>query len=99
MQEDGHTLRWHLEIVHEHSGVMPDDLDVPDAPVELQYLWGYFLNMHRKRTAGAMAVDPLSDAQILAWQQRNCIKLTPFENECIDALDAVFLTMQRASKS
>ncbi len=70
---------------------MPSELDIPSVPVELGYLWDYFHSMNRKRTAGAMQVDPLSDAQILAWQQRNRITLSPFENECIDALDAAYM--------
>ncbi len=70
---------------------MPADLNVPDLPVELSYLWEYFQSMNRKRTTGGMALDPLSDAQIMAWEQRRRIKLSPFENECIDELDAAFM--------
>lgn len=91
VQDDGKSLRWHLEIIHKQSGQMPAELDIPDAPHELQYLWGYFQSLNAKRTAGGMSLDPLSDAQIMAWQQRHRIKLTPFENECIDALDAAYM--------
>ena len=46
--------------------------------------------MNRKRQCG-MSISPLADSEILAWERRNRIALTPFEGECIDALDEVFL--------
>ena len=97
-QDDDKTLRWHLQIVYEQSGEMPADLDVPDLPHELSYLCGYFLKMNRKRTAGAMSANPLSDAEIMAWQQRHGITLSPFEGECIDALDAMYMASQAPKK-
>ncbi|MES2262092.1 MAG: hypothetical protein V4724_26525 [Pseudomonadota bacterium] len=72
------------------GGVRPKELDVPDLPFEVAHLWGYFLQMNAKRTSG-MAMNPLSDEQVMAWQRRHRIALTPFENECIDALDEVFM--------
>lgn len=78
---------------------MPAELDIPDLPYELAHVWGYFLQMHSKRTAGAMSMNPLSDAQIIAWQDRHRISLTPFEGECIDALDAVFTASQVGEKN
>ena len=99
MQDDGKTLQWHLEIVYEQSGRMPAELDIPDAPVELLYLWGYFLEMSKKRTCGAMAVNPLSDTEILAWQARKKITLDHFESECIDALDGVYMAHLSSKKT
>lgn len=98
MQEDGYTLRWHLEVLHEQTGEMPKDLDVPPLPHELAYIWGYFCQMNRKRTAGAMSANPLSDTEIMAWQQRHRIELSPFEGECIDSLDAVYMAHQAKKK-
>lgn len=71
--------------------MMPADLDVPTLPHEFVYLWNYFQSIARKRTGGMGGPDPLSDDQIMAWQRRNNVVLTPFENECIDALDQVYL--------
>lgn len=90
-QKDGKTLQWHLEKVRDSTGRAPPQLDIPPAPYELEYLWAYFVSLNRKRTAGAAQLNPLSDAQILAWERRNRLLLTPFESECIDALDDVFL--------
>ena len=75
----------------EQTGERHPLLDSPRLPVEVEHVWGYFHQMNTKRTCGAAAPNPLSDEQILAWQRRHRIQLTPFEGECIDALDQVFL--------
>lgn len=79
-------------MVYEQTGVMPPQMDIPPIPHELAHVWGYFLQLNAKRTAGAMAANPISDEAILAWERRHGIRLTPFEGECIDALDAAFLS-------
>lgn len=78
---------------------MPKELDVPPIPFELVHVWEYFLRMNRKRTNGGMAANPLCDSDILAWQARHGIRLTPFESECIDDLDAIFLTTGNETRS
>ena len=70
---------------------MPAALDIPECPHELEYLWAYFIQMSRKRTVGMASANPLSDAEIMAWERRNRIDLSPFEGECIDDLDSVYL--------
>ncbi len=90
-QKDGKTLQWHLEKVRDSSGKAPPELEIPAAPYELEYLWGHFMTLNRKRSMGAMSVNPLLDSEILAWERRNRLRLTPFEAECIDALDQVYL--------
>lgn len=91
-QKDGKSLQWHLERVREQTGKAPPELDIPSVPHELAHVWGYFLEMNRKRQCG-MSVSPLADSEMLAWERRHRITLTPFEGECIDALDEVFLIL------
>ncbi|WP_443093265.1 phage tail assembly chaperone [Duganella lactea] len=93
-QDDGHTLEWHLNVIYEQSGEMPPELDVPPIPHELVHVWEYFCQLSAKRTNGGMAANPISDEQIMAWERRHGFRLTPFEGECIDALDEVFLSNQ-----
>lgn len=78
---------------------MPRELDVPDLPVELKYLWNHFQALSRKRTVGLNAENPLSDLEIMAWQQRNKITFTPFENDCIDALDQAYMDRGRTQET
>lgn len=70
---------------------MPPELDVPPIPHELVHVWEYFCQLNVKRTVG-MQANPLSDEQIMAWERRHHISLTPFEGECIDALDQAYLS-------
>lgn len=76
--------------MQEQTGRAPPELYIPSVPHELAHVWGYFLEMNRKRQCG-MSISPLADSEILAWERRHSISLTPFEGECIDALDEVFL--------
>lgn len=76
--------------MREQTGKAPPELDIPPVPHELVHVWGYFIEMNRKRQCG-MGVSPLADSEILAWERRHRITLTPFEGECIDALDEVFM--------
>lgn len=87
-------MGWHLNVVYEQTGIMPPQLDVPPIPHELEHVWGYFCQLNTKRTTGAMAANPISDEQIMAWERRHGIRLSPFEGECIDALDTVFLSTE-----
>lgn len=81
-------------MVYEQTGIMPPQLDVPPIPYELEHVWGYFSQLNAKRTCGAMSANPISDEQIMAWQRRHRITLSPFEGECIDALDQVYLASE-----
>lgn len=69
---------------------MPADLNVPDLPYEVTYIWEYFLLLNAKRSAG-LGSNPLSEVEMEAWQRRRGIQFDPFEIECIDALDRVYL--------
>lgn len=78
----------------EQTGKVPKELDSDRLPIEVAHIWGYFLQLNAKRTNGGMAPNPISDEQVLAWQVRRRIRLDPFESECIDALDEVFLASE-----
>jgi hypothetical protein len=85
-------------VVFEQTGIMPPELDVPPLPHELEHVWGYFQRLNAKRTCG-MQANPISDEAILAWQRRHGIVLTPFEGECVDALDQVYMASSSETKS
>lgn len=76
----------------EQTGLMPPQLDLPAIPFELIHIWDYFLQLNAKRTLGGGGANPISDEQIMAWERRQGIRLTPFEGECIDELDQVFMS-------
>lgn len=92
-------MRWHLLRVQQQTGKRPAQLDIVRLPVEVAHIWEYFLRLNAKRTNGGMAPNPISDEQVLAWQTRHRIRLDPFESDCIDALDQVFLSSSSEKSS
>lgn len=40
-----------------------------------------------------MAVNPLTSSEILAWQRRRRIRFDPFEEDVIDQLDSLQVTI------
>ena len=85
--------------MQDQTGKRPAELDVADLPVEVAYIWEYFVRLNTKRTNGGMAPNPISDEQVLAWQTRHRIRLDPFESGCIDALDQVYLASSSEKSS
>ncbi|WP_420213849.1 phage tail assembly chaperone [Janthinobacterium fluminis] len=65
----------------------------PPLPYELAHIWEWFVQLNRKRQNG-MALNPLSSAEILAWQRRHRLDIEPFEHAALDRLDALYLSHQ-----
>lgn len=61
-------------------------------PYELTYLWEWFNKLTWKREAG-MGVNPLTSAEILAWQRRHRLQFEPYEEAIIDRLDALYISI------
>ena len=85
--------------MQEQTGKRPAQLDVVRLPVEVAHIWEYFLRLNAKRTVGAMTPNPLSGLEIEAWERRRRIRLDPFESDCIDALDEVYLVSSSEKSS
>ncbi len=91
---DGNAKGAHLDAAKRHPLYRAAAADAaPSLPVELAHVWEYFVQLSRKRQCG-MAVNPLGSAEILAWQARHRVFLTPFEEGLIDQLDALYLSHQ-----
>lgn len=84
--------------MQEQTGKRPAQLDVARLPVEVAHIWEYFLRLNAKRTCGVAAPNPLSEVEIEAWERRRRIRLDPFESDCIDALDEVYLASSAPKK-
>lgn len=91
-QPDGATLRDHLEAAARHMhGRRPEGLDGPPCPPELEYLWGMFRDLSNRRSSTSLGAAPITWLDIDAWQRTARLALTPFEQECLCALDGIFL--------
>lgn len=92
-QKDGSTLRAILESVERQTRIRPKQLDVPECPPEVEYILGWFYELHAERGTGALG-DPeaLSSEKLESWSRLNRITPSAFELEAIRRLDRLLLS-------
>ena len=89
--DDGLTLETHLINHWRQSGVMPDQLNHQPIPYELEYIWGWWLVLHKTRPCG-MAEGHITYTEIYHWSRLLKINVDPFEVRCIMAVDSAYIT-------
>jgi len=75
---------------------MPEQLESAFCPVEVKYLWEWFVQLSAKRTSNGFGSNRISDVEIMAWSNLRQIKLTPFDMQAIDAMDNIFMQFQNS---
>ena len=60
---------------------MPEELDVPDLPEALAYIWQWFIELQGH--------ERLTHLEIDAWARLNKIEITPFELSVIWLLERI----------
>lgn len=63
---------------------------LPDLPVEVEYLWSAFNKMARRRTSG-MSVNPITYADIEAFERKTLNSFSAWETDMIVRLDDAIL--------
>ena len=66
-----------------------------ECPPEVEYIWRLFRSLDQRRTSSGFGANPITHADLAAWEQRLSFRLTPFEWECIDALEAAVMGHHR----
>jgi hypothetical protein len=69
---------------------MPD-LDGPEPPLELAYLWEWFQDLHTARGSNGMGPNPITYTDIAAWAGLSGITLRAPEIQAILMLDRLWL--------
>jgi len=72
------------------------------APFASAYIWSWFWDLHGRRGAGGMSINPIGWEAIFAWSRLKRISLAPWEADALAALDDAFLSShaeQMKSKS
>jgi len=90
-QKDGHTLREHLLSAWEQSGVRPEEFDYPPLPDCVQYLWGYYTELHNRRGNFGFGHVPLTHSEIGWWQRNTLRRLDPWELEALLGIDTAYI--------
>jgi hypothetical protein len=97
-QEDGATLRKHLESHERQSGERHPLLEPVECDDSVKYLWEYFCSMNTRRTNSGFGYNPITDEGVEAWARRRGYRLERFENVALDALEQLFLSIQSKAK-
>jgi len=87
----GITLRAHLQQVAKSTGHVPEELIGPAFPDRYGHIWEYFLDLHGGRSYSAGGPNPLSWADMKAWDDFMRVGLTEWETRTIKALDLLWL--------
>ena len=101
VQEDGTTLREHLEndyrqkLMWNPECPMPDELVPVECPECMVYLWEYFQEMGLRRTNNGFTKSAIGELELEAWQRRKKIQFEQFEFRAMDALEATYLIHQQ----
>lgn len=90
MQEDGSTLREHLQVVQKKSKTPLPELVQPELPSSCYEVWSWFIKLHKKRQSG-MAVNPVSWEAMQAFFFLNDIVPETWEIDMIDKFDDIVL--------
>jgi hypothetical protein len=95
--EKGNTGRASLMALAERGGDRAAhyaaELAGPGCPAGALHVWGWFLELNRRRPAGGMGPGSIGHQDILAWCRLRGIRLAPWE---LDALDDVEMAWMQA---
>lgn len=69
-------------------------LDQVEYDTSVKYLWKYFCDMNLRRPSSGFGVAPITEEGVEAWARRRGIRLEPFENRILDALEELYLGIQ-----
>lgn len=89
----------HWKYMNYAEDKMPELLRRVEVPLGVMYLWEYFLDMSARRTHNGYSYNPVTNQEVRAWEERKRIRLNPFENKIIDAIERVFLRIRNAPKA
>lgn len=67
-------------------------------PEGFSYIWEIFLDLNREREA-SLSIQSIKIRDIIAYMAAFRLRLTPFEIECVQAIDQEFLKAYGNSKS
>lgn len=89
-QQDGATLRQHLEAVYKRTKVKPEELIQPALPNSVKYLLRLFADLSHGRQNG-MGANSITCLELQAWLNLTDRKLSNWEINTLRAMDRAFI--------
>ncbi len=94
-QKDGATLRQHLKMAFQATGVMPEQLAVTvELPRDAEHVWEYFVDLHNERGHNGMTPNRINSTAIKDWCMVTRVILEPWEVSAIKQLDRLWMSYQ-----
>ena len=91
-QDDGSTLREHLEQVQKITGrPQPELQDAPELPEASYYVWNWFVKLNSKRGSNGFGMNPLTYTEMYSFFKLQGIFPEQWELDLLEELDSVAL--------
>jgi hypothetical protein len=75
--------------IEQQTGVYPGpEFEVP---LEISYLWGYFMDLNSTR-GGGWGAAPITYSELYAWMVLTGVEISPWEVGILKEMDNAFLT-------
>lgn len=97
--KNGVSEREHLEQIAKTSGRTPKGLEGPEFPDLAMRVWRVYTALHNRRGASMNGPEPLQYEAVQAWCNLHRDRLSLWEIDTIEALDALWLNIVREHKS
>jgi hypothetical protein len=94
LQDDGSTLNDHLKSLWRQTGRKPDQLERVEFPPLMRAVWSHFLELNNARTSNGFGANPLTYAEIYAWNNLTGANVSADDVRIIKQLDNVYLHYQ-----
>lgn len=85
------TVKEQLEQVQRQIGRNLPELEGPDFPSLMCYVWSAFLQLNETRTAGQVSANPISFTEIEAYLKLSNNRLSARDVEALRKVDKVYL--------
>jgi hypothetical protein len=70
------------------------ELAGPGCPPGALHLWGWFLELNRRRPVGGMGPGSIGHQDILAWCALRGVRLAPWELDALDDVEQAWFAAQ-----
>lgn len=95
LKDSESTLRDHLLAIEAQTGITPEELDNPEPSPAVAYLLADFFELAMSRQSG-MSLNPISYAEIEAWNRLFHRNIQQWEIKVIKQLDLIYINVQQA---
>lgn len=96
--KDGTTTKQHLEQVQKQTGRKLEQLEGPEFPTCMSYVWSVFLDLNNSRSMGEAGAQPITYQDIKAYTDLTHTALSPRDVNTIKLVDREYLSIMNASE-